>query len=97
MLQVGTSHDQDDMDIEIPVDFGPKAIENFEHFDQKTYSRCQSMFADSQVLDTLNSSDLTEALDTLKKVDLPHYKYVYSVTRSLITVLFWDPHIHRSF
>ena len=70
MLQVGTSHDQDDMDIEISVDFGPKAIENF---------------------DKLNSSDLTEALDTLKKVDLPHYKYVYSVTRSLITVLFWDP------
>ena len=67
MLQVSTSHDQDDMDIEISVDFGPKAIENFEHFNKKTYSHCKSMFTNSQVLDKLNSSDLTEALDTLKK------------------------------
>jgi hypothetical protein len=67
-------HEEDDMDVEVSVDFTKPTIKTYNSFSEKTYAYCNHLLETNSGGSNLNNCHLEEAIASLSNAKLPHYK-----------------------
>ena len=67
-------HKEDDMDVEVFVDFSKPTIETYNSFSEKTYASCNDLLKTSSGSFNLSNYHVKDVVASLSNKKLPHYK-----------------------